>query len=342
MVDSGVFLEDAIRMHRVWLERHGRSVAITFASRSTRLSGVLRESEASSASFTFVTWTDADIMFALESELSRYSISVLAPRGHHLEELTSRLDLQLESPASILLQQLDQSQSSHHWTAPQCLLTSEQLLYKSHFKKEAVGGLQTGNRIRRQSSQVEKEGEKLADTTQSGLVDSRNTAAIVMKMLQEQNRLQQFLKSIKPRRKYKIVLAKVTNWTIPGPDNSRDDFSSSILKLDHIRQLHKTNATEGFVDSEMEFAADKSLIGLVVNGQLGKAALLKVSMYRQNTTMIKCIERIERMHNCCVDRVDRGEVENRAESAQTEEQGPVTEATEPTKFIGNGGPTAAD
>jgi len=158
MVDSGVFLEDAIRMHRVWLERHG----------------VLRESEASSASFTFVTWTDADIMFALESELSR---------------------LNLQRPSYF-----------NNWI-------NLKLLYKSHFKKEAVGGLQVC---------VERLGIAFEGRAHSGLVDSRNTAAIVMKMLQEGFQFRRNTRGFGPNG---LVWGKNSR---SGAENERNDGSQAM------------------------------------------------------------------------------------------------------------------
>jgi len=153
MVDAGVHLEDAIEMHRQWLEQHGAMSAVTFQTlRSHRSSGLLPAEGAASSTFTFVTWSDADIMFALHSEFSRLKIA-------RPSYFNNWINLKVSLPS-----------------LPHSLLSRQQLLYKSHFKKDAVGGLQAC---------VERLGISFQGRAHSGLVDSRNTAAIVMKMLNE-------------------------------------------------------------------------------------------------------------------------------------------------------------
>ncbi|KAJ1483418.1 hypothetical protein T484DRAFT_2592466 [Baffinella frigidus] len=87
MVESGVLLPEAMAAHSQWLERHG----------------LIPLDTAGAPTFAFVTWSDADIMGALHSQLTR---------------------LGLERPAHY-----------DKWI-------NLKALFKQHYKREPHGGLQ--------------------------------------------------------------------------------------------------------------------------------------------------------------------------------------------------------
>eukprot|EP00961_Rhodomonas_salina_P273317 3693040-Rhodomonas_salina.1 len=55
----------------------------------------------------------------------------------------------------------------------------------------------------------------------------------------QRKHVQQFLEVDKHSREYKIVLAKINNWTIPSDRYSRDDLG--ILEVDHVKEFIEDN-----------------------------------------------------------------------------------------------------